>query len=334
MRADTLHALVDRHDAGALVLRDVANFAWYTHGGDSRVDHANPLGVADVVITRGGEYVVTSSIEAPRMREEQTPAYQVVEYPWHQGADATLRDLAGGREAILDSDPRVRDDISRMRVVLDERAQSQLRVVGRDTAAALANTADLVEPGMSEHEAAGLLAMALRSRNLAPHVLLAATDERIRRHRHALPFGAQIEKRVMLVASAERHGLYANITLIRNFEDPDPETQRRMDACSEILARAHDATRPGRTLADVFADIQRFYAEAGFADEWRLHHQGGSTGYRSRETIATAGTDDEIEVGMAFAWNPSISGAKAEETFLLAEEPMVVCAPARVPARA
>src|ERR687886_326530 len=65
MRSDDLRALIARHDAGAIVLRHVANFAWYTGGGDSRVDHANPLGVADILITPDCEYVVTSSIEAP-----------------------------------------------------------------------------------------------------------------------------------------------------------------------------------------------------------------------------------------------------------------------------
>ena len=85
----------------------------------------------------------------------------------------------------------------------------------------------------------------------------------------------------------------------------------------ELLARAREATRPGRTHADVFADIQGFYADAGYPGEWRLHHQGGSTGYVSREVIATPSTNDPIEERMAFAWNPSISGAKAEETFLL-----------------
>jgi Xaa-Pro dipeptidase len=329
MRSDDLRALIERHKAGAIVLRDVANFAWYTHGGDSRVDHSNPLGVADVVVTADGENIVTSTIEEPRMRQEQAVGYEVIAYPWHEGSDATLRELARGREAILDSDPRVSDDIKRLRLVLDERAQEQLRAVGGDAAAALRDAADQVVPGMSEFDAAGILSQGLRSRGLVPHVLLAATDERIRRHRHALPFGAVIDKRVMLVTSAERHGLYANITLIRNFDEPDAETQQRMYACEEILAQARDATRPGRTLAAVFADIEGFYADAGFPDEWRLHHQGGSTGYRSRETIATPDTHDEIGTGMAFAWNPSITGAKAEETFLLAaSEPTVVCAPA------
>jgi Xaa-Pro aminopeptidase len=124
----------------------------------------------------------------------------------------------------------------------------------------------------------------------------------------------------MLVASSERGGLYANLTRIVELEEPDPELARRLRACDEILTRLREeATRPGRTLAEAFADCRGFYADAGFADEWRLHHQGGLTGYGSRELIATPSTDHVIEPGQAFAWNPSITGAKVEETFVLTE---------------
>lgn len=98
------------------------------------------------------------------------------------------------------------------------------------------------------------------------------------------------------------------------------ETARRQEACEEVLRRMREeAARPGRSFADAFADCRRFYAEAGFPDEWKLHHQGGMTGHASREIIATPETDQEIHVGQAFAWNPYITGAKAEETFLLTE---------------
>jgi antitoxin VapB len=80
-----------------------------------------------------------------------------------------------------------------------------------------------------------------------------------------------------------------------------------------------DATLPGRTLAEAFADCRRFYAEEGFPDGWRDHHQGGTTGYASREVIATPEAHVEILAGQAFAWNPSLRGAKAEETFVLTE---------------
>ena len=50
-----------------------------------------------------------------------------------------------------------------------------------------------------------------------------------------------------------------------------------------------------------------------------LYLQGGLTGYASREIIATPQTDQQIRVGQAFAWNPSISGAEVKETFVLTE---------------
>jgi antitoxin VapB len=135
-----------------------------------------------------------------------------------------------------------------------------------------------------------------------------------------MPHNGVVERRLMLVVSGERGGLYANLTRIVDFAEPGAELRRRQGACDSILRRMRtEATQPGRALADAFADCQRFYADAGFPAEWKQHHQGGLTGYASREVVATPGTRQLIQVGQAFAWNPSIAGAKAEETFILTE---------------
>ena len=333
---------MDRAGVAAVVLRRPANFAWYTGGGNSRVEYVAPEGVADVVVTAEGEWVLTSTIEAPRMRAEEAPAFEVVEYAWEEGPESALRELVGdaplGADVELAGGPRhgcgaggrstesgavaidLSGELDALRRVLDADALARLREIGGDLTAALAEAAGGVSAGMSEHEAAAAIAAACRERGLVPTVLLAATHERIARHRHALPAGATIERRAMLVASAQRGGLYANLTRMVWLGEPDPDTVRRQAACDTILARLREeATRPGRTLVDVFDDIRRFYAEAGFPDEWRLHHQGGITGYASREVIATPYTEVEIEPGMAFSWNPSVTGAKAEDTFVLSE---------------
>src|SRR3954463_9810332 len=95
-RADRIRDLLERRGLGAAVLRTVSNFAWFTGGGDSRVDHSTPLGVADIVITADSAFVLASSIEAPRMRAEQAAGLDVVEFPWHESPDTTLRELIGG----------------------------------------------------------------------------------------------------------------------------------------------------------------------------------------------------------------------------------------------
>jgi len=316
--------LMDRRGLGALLLRRSANFAWYTGGADNRVDHASPFGVADVLIIRDAEYVFTNNIEAPRMMKEQTPDLEVVEHPWYGDEATALREVVGdtplGADFPLEGAQDVSDEIAPLRYVLDPDALERYRQVGADAAAAVAEAASSLEPGMGEHEAAANLAAACRRRELFSPVLLAAADERIAGYRHPIPHGERIERRAMLVVSAECGGLYANVTRMVHFEEPDPELKRRQEACETILLRMREeATRPGRTLADAFEDCRRFYAEEGFPDEWRLHHQGGLTGYASREIIAAPQTLREIKVDQAFAWNPSITGAKAEETFILDE---------------
>ena len=323
-RQQRIRELMDRRGLGALLLRRSANFAWYTGGADNRVDHASPFGVADVLLIRDAEYIFTNNIEAPRMREEQSPDFEVVEHPWYGDEETAIREVVGdaslGTDFPLDGAQDVSDEVAPLRYVLDPDAIESYRRVGADAAAAVAEAASSLEPGVGEHEAAANLAAACRKRALFSPVLLAAADDRIARHRHPIPHGEQIERRAMLVVSAERGGLYANVTRMVDFEEPDAEAQERQRACETILRRMREeATRPGRTLADAFADCQRYYAETGFPDEWRLHHQGGMTGYASREIIATPKTRQEMQVGEAFAWNPSVTGAKAEETFVLTE---------------
>ena len=329
-RQQRARELMERLGVGALLLRRPANFAWYTGGADNRVDHASPLGVADVLITRDAEYVFTNNIEAPRMREEQTPNFEVLDHPWYEEDAPAIRAIVGdvplGADFPLEKALDVSEEVSSFRYVLDPDAIELYREVGSDAAAAVAEAAGSVAPGMTEHEAAANLAAACRRRGLFSSVLLAAADGRIAGYRHPIPRGAEIRHRAMLVVSAERGGLYANVTRIVDVEDPDPETARRQKACDTVLRRMREeATRPGNTLADAFAHCQRFYAEEGYPEQWKLHHQGGMTGYGSREVIATPQTSQEIRVGQAFAWNPSITGAKSEETFILtASGPEVV----------
>jgi Xaa-Pro aminopeptidase len=329
-RHDRLGDLMERRGLDVVVLRRPANFAWYTGGADTKVDHVAPEGVADLIVGRESPLVLTSTIEAPRMRSEQTQGLEVVEYPWHEDRMAALREVVGdarvGSDLGLPGTVDLSDVVARLRRTLDPDAVESLRAIGAAATAAMAEAAAAVEPGMTEHEAAARLAAACRSRGLTATVLLAAADERIALHRHPVPVGATIERRAMLVASAEGHGLYANLTRIVELDEPRGQTHgsdpfaRRQRACDEILARMRDeATRPGRTVAEAFADCRRFYAEAGYPEEWRFHHQGGLTGYASRELIATPATNAVIETGQAFAWNPSIAGAKAEETFVLTE---------------
>jgi len=202
--------------------------------------------------------------------------------------------------------------------VLDDGAVAQYRALGADTRAIFDEVGEAVAPEMTELEAAGLLAAAAIRRGVTTPVLIVGGASRIPRFRHALPTAATLGDRVMLAASAERHGLFVSTTRFVDFETPSSDLSARFAATDEILRRMRlEATRPGRTIGEAFDDCRRFYAEVGFPDEWTNHHQGGMAGYRSREIIATPGDETAIADGQAFAWNPSVVGAKSEESLVI-----------------
>jgi Xaa-Pro aminopeptidase len=150
---------MERMGLEALLLRRSTNFAWYTGGADNRVDHASPYGVADVLLTREAEYIFTNNIEAPRMREEQTPHFEVIEHPWYGDEAAAIREVVGdaplGTDFSLEGSLDVSSEVAPLRYALDADALEHYRKVGADAAAAVAEVADSLEPGMSEYEAAG-----------------------------------------------------------------------------------------------------------------------------------------------------------------------------------
>lgn len=330
-RDRNLRKLMETHGVGALLLSTPANFAWYTGGADNRVDHGDPVGVASVLLTEDDAYILTNNIEAPRMREEQTPQMEVVEHPWHEEPAALLSELTGGGGVGTDfpstSDMDLSAEISPLRYVLDEDAIEAYRRLGEDAGQAMSEAADFLSSETDEFEAAAELSSACLKLGMFAPVLLAASEDRLVRYRHPVPYGGPLGKQAMLVVCAERGGLFVSLTRMIYFQEPDPQTARRQEACEDILRRMREeATRQGSTLARAFEDCRRFYVEAGFPEGWRDHHQGGMTGYASREVIATPGTHQEIREGQAFAWNPSLVGAKAEETFVLGQDGPVILA--------
>jgi antitoxin VapB len=180
--------------------------------------------------------------------------------------------------------------------------------------------AEAVEPGMTEHEISAVIAHFIRASGLVPNVNLVATDERIFKFRHPIPTAGELERYAMLVTCASLGGLVCSLTRFVHFGPMPEDLKRKQQATADIDTAVNFATRPDRTLGEVFADLQQAYASAGFAEEWKLHHQGGPTGYANRERVAVPGDDTRVLENQAFAWNPSITGAKSEDTILVTEE--------------
>ena len=306
-------ALLERSEGRPVVLSSFADVAWYTGGFDVRIDRSGTTGSTVVVVSADGEWVVTDAIEAPRLRAEEPvlAGMEVVEHPWTGSADDVVRDLVGGAPPCTDL------DLQPLRMVLDAEAIDGYRALGRDTRAAFDAVAGALDPSMTELEAAARLSSAAWEVGGHTPVLLVAGAERIPRFRHPLPTAAPLGPKAMLVACVERGGRYASLTRFVHF---DGASTPELAVTDDLLRRLREeATVEGATLGDAFDACRRFYAEAGHPDEWTRHHQGGIAGYASRERIARPGDPTVLRPGMAFAWNPSVTGAKSEETFVLLE---------------
>jgi antitoxin VapB len=151
--------------------------------------------------------------------------------------------------------------------------------------------------------------------------VLVAGAERQPVHRHPLPTGAPLGRHALLAVTAERHGLFVSTTRLVSFGPPPPRLVELMEACAGVDAAVLRASRPGRSLGEIFADLADAYARHGFPDEWRRHHQGGLTGYAGREVFATPNEQTRLPGTCAVAWNPSITGgAKSEDTALVSDD--------------
>jgi antitoxin VapB len=100
---------------------------------------------------------------------------------------------------------------------------------------------------------------------------------------------------------------------------PD-ELKIKTEAAAYVNACLLDATRPGTTGAGLYTAAANAYSEKGFADEINRHHQGGAAGYKTREWVAHPLGAEVVQPGQAFAWNPTITGTKVEETCIAAAD--------------
>jgi len=323
----------------AVALSSRPNFAWFTGGKLNHVNAATQQGVATLIVTRDRAFCLSSNIERPRLVEEELEGtgIEAVEFAWYEPELRKRRtvEIAGGLRVGYDmpvpglpgSAVELPGSFNTLRWSLLPEEVERYRHVGRAASEAMEATIRRVRPGMTETQIAGLAAHEAFVRSLRPWVLLIAADERIEKFRHPIPTDRRLEKIAMLVFCLERFGLVCSLTRLVSFGPVSDDRRRRHNAVVNVDAAMCLASRPGRTLGQVLETAQRAYAEGGFEGEWRLHHQGGPTGYLTRDGLATPGNPTPLVANQALAWNPSIAGTKSEDTLLIADgQPTVLTA--------
>lgn len=312
----------------ALLLGRADSFAWITAGGDSRCPSATDVGVASVLITPDGQSIITSNIEAERLRAETLahvePAgiFEFVVHPWFESSAGALGRVRGrlGADIPLPGTELVYPDVVTLRMPFTEWEAKRYSEVGRGVSDAVERACFRIEPGMTERAIAGMVASELMCAGFTPTVLLVGADRRAHERRHPLPTGQVLARYCMIVVCAHRGGLVVALTRSVHFGEPPAQLIRAHEAAARVHVVMIAATRPGAVYQDVLARAASQYEVEGYPDEWRFHHQGGPIGYQDRELLAVPGaTRSAIQPPQAVAWNPSVPGAKSEDTLLVLE---------------
>lgn len=312
---------------GGVLLAAQHNFAWLTAGGASGVDTSREPGACTLLVRGDGKrFALASRIEMARMLAEEITAdeFEPVEFGWEEEksspaflaerARALLDGGALGSDLALSGAGVVEGAIARCRYRLTESEAERFRALGRDAGEAIGELVRKLEPGETEKEVARRADDALAARGIHTVVTLVAADERLQKFRHPVPTERRWERALMVVTCARRAGLIASLTRIVCAGGVPEEMRRRTAAAARVNARLLAATRPGAVGSELYSVAARAYAEEGFEGEQHLHHQGGAAGYRSREWVAHPACAETVQLGQAFAWNPSITGTKVEET--------------------
>jgi Xaa-Pro aminopeptidase len=331
-RLQKLREMVNEESAPILITQQ-KNLSWLI-GGRSHVNIASEPGCCFFLVTEDKCILIVNNIEEKRLEEEEiqpgiwAETDKVEVWQWHSPANRERLVRSYLREGgMYKTDVDLEAKFLALRSVLDEDQIVEMRQIGNLTSEAIEQAALDIERGDSEYTIAGRLAYRCYERGLDPIVNLIAADERAYSRRHPLPTGNPVQSHAMLVVCARRNGLIASATRLVHFGPVPEELARKFQAVVEIDTRLIHATTAGKPLCDIFAEMKAFYRDAGYPDEYLLHHQGGLTGYGTRERLAHPGETLQVRAGQLYAWNPSIAGVKSEDTILVHSQSNEVITP-------
>jgi len=309
---------------GAVLLKRQANFCWMTCGGLNLVGIATEMGAASLLITPERKYVICNNIEAPRMSLEEKledQGFILRSYPWHEEQEPAILKQLSGKEKLASDVPTqgaetVTEKIARLRYSLTPEEIVRYRWLGERASLSLEETLMESRPGEKESEVVGRLCRKLWRDRIDPITLMAAADERNTLFRHPIPTEKIVDKYLMVSVNARKWGLIVSLTRFVNFGRLPDDLKEKYLANVLIDCTFMAETRPGVPAADVLEKGVDAYARAGYPEEWKLHHQGGSIGYTGRDYRTSFHTPDIVQENQGFTWNPSITGTKSEDTIL------------------
>ena len=317
-KTQRLQEMLGRENLACVLLNTQHNFSWLTGGRSNGIDLSRENGAGWLLVTRSGKrYTIANNIEMSRLLSEEVSRaeFEPIEITWQSEKDPyavinAVGSVAGDGDIGCDIGfPETRwiePSIATCRFELTPDEIERFKDLGRDSGTAFESVVPRLSPGQSAH---GIFSV----------VTLVAGDDRIANFRHPIPTDNGWSETVMIVICARRHGLIASSSRIICAGDVPSDLQRRTESCAAVNAALYAGTVPGATGSELYDIAARAYEAQGFAGEINKHHQGGACGYRTRDWVAHPDSIDIAHPNQGFAWNPSITGTKTEETAILVD---------------
>jgi Xaa-Pro aminopeptidase len=313
-----VHKLIREESIDGILFTQQKNVSWLT-GGRSFVNTASEKAVASILVTPTSNCLIVSNIEVERLMDEEVKCkFDHIEvYPWYEPARI---DEIVAKEGTIQTDVTLEHKLMSLRTVLISEGELQLRELGKDTAAAIERTVFELKQGETEYEIAARLAKKCIEREVEPIVNLVAVDDRVYSRRHPLPTSLALKDYAMLVVCGRRNGQVVSATRLVHFGTMPRGLVKRHRAVVNIDAVMIANTTQNASFSDLFQVMKQAYQEEGFSEEWKFHHQGGLSGYNTREQLLFPNdSNNRVLQGQVYAWNPSIAGVKSEDTIYIGE---------------
>lgn len=313
-----VRALLKADNTPAVLVGQQINLFWLT-GARGYVNMFGDKGCFDILVTLDDVYLVTNNIEYDRLQTEELNILKLktLRYNWwNQDAAAVIAE-------VLPPD-KVKTDLTlpgfaALRYMLTADEIERFKDTAACTAKALDEVAVAINPGDSEKKIATMIRAACMKYGVAAFVCLVGTDDRAYKYRHPLPTFKKLDKYALMAVSGRKYGMYASVTRQVHFGALPDELAKRQQAVQEVDAAFILSTVAGAKVSDIFTAGVEAYQKVGYSNEWQYHHQGGLAGYNSREFRGTADCAQTVSVGQVFAWNPTIAGAKSEDSILITQ---------------
>ena len=323
LKIEKIRKCLKTKNLNAVVINSQMNFSWLC-AGRGFIGLASEFACASFVITDDRVILVANNIEANRLKDEELTElrkqFDLLIYPWYESCERErlLSQILSEKEYANDTE--LKEEFTQLRSSLTKMEISRYRILGNMVAITIEELCFKLNKGMTEFQVAGNLSSRLWEQGIEPVTNLIAFDERIFKYRHPLPTMNSLKKHAIISVSARKWGLYVSATRCVYMGKLPDEIREKHNAVVQIDAALINGTRPGKLIHSVFEQALQIYKEKGFTEEWRLHHQGGRTGYMARECLGNLGNNTEVQLNQAYAWNPTINGTKSEDTILVLDD--------------